>query len=229
MEGSMNFPNKCAVTGLANKHVLELIQAQTEDGNPVMNYAEIGVYQGDTTIEVARMLELDATIQLFDFEHRIKDVEDRLKADPILAKKDIFIRLTPNTDLTYDSYNWSLAHCLMEQLSYDFVFIDGAHTFHHDGMAFMLIDKMLRPGGIIVFDDQEWTMATSKTMNPEVYPEITQQYTEDQICALQVKMIIELLVKPDPRYEELIPDKAYRKVVPVVDRPSDNSETRADS
>ena len=156
-------------------------------------------------------------MQLFDFEDRIKYVEARLKADEALAEKDINVRLTPNTDLVYDSYNWSLAHCLMEQLTYDLVFIDGAHSWHHDGMAFLLIDKMLPPGGVIVFDDIEWSVATSTTMNPAVFPEVTEQYTEDQIDAIQVKMIIELLVKPDPRYEEIIPNKAYRKVIPVVD------------
>jgi predicted O-methyltransferase YrrM len=213
----MNFPKECAVNGEANGHVLELIKAQAEDGNRVMNYVEIGVYAGDTAIAVARLLEPGATMQLFDFDAQLKVTEIRMKSDEPLAEKDIEVRLTPNTNLTYDSYNWSLSHCLMEQLSYDFVYLDGAHTWHHDGMAFLLIDKMLRPGGIIVFDDTEWTISQSKTMNPAVYPEVTAQYTEDQISALQVKMILELLVKPDPRYEEIIPNVAFRKVVPVVD------------
>lgn len=213
----MNYPDECAVTSKANKYVLEIMAAMAEEGNPVRSYAEIGIYNGDTAIVVARNLEPGATMQLFDFEDRIKYVEARLKADEALAEKDINVRLTPNTDLVYDSYNWSLAHCLMEQLTYDLVFIDGAHSWHHDGMAFLLIDKMLPPGGVIVFDDIEWSVATSTTMNPAAFPEVTAQYTEDQIDAVQVKMIIELLVKPDPRYEEIIPNKAYRKVIPVVD------------
>ena len=83
-------------------------------------------------------------------------------------------------------------------------------------MAFMLADKMLRPGGIMVFDDIEWSILGSKTMNPQEYPEILEQYTEEQMNAYQVKMILDLLVKPDPRYEAIIPDFAYRKVVPQI-------------
>lgn len=218
----MNYPDKCAVTGHPNPQVLELIKAQAEDGHPVMNYAEIGIYDGDTTIAVAHALQPGATIQLFDFDYRVKAVENRLKADPGLEKKELFVRLTPNTDLVYDSYNWSLAHCLIEQLEYDFVYIDGAHTWNHDAMAFLLADKMLKPGGIIAFDDHSWAIALSKTMSPEAFPEVVEQYTQDQIEALQVQMIIDLLVKPDPRYVEVIPNFAYQKVVPIVDRPSDN-------
>lgn len=210
----MDYPKECAVTGRGNGLVVDIIKGMTADNTPIKNYAEIGVYKGDTAHLVAHALEPGATMQLFDYTDRIREVEARLKEDESLADKDLDVRLTPNSNSTYDSYNWSLAHCLMEQLSYDMVFIDGAHTWHHDGMAFMLIDKMLRPGGIIVFDDVYWALASSKTMRPDVYAEITEQYTEDQIIALQVKMVIELLVKPDPRYEEIIENFAYKKVIP---------------
>ena len=35
-------------------------------------------------------------------------------------------------------------------------YLDGAHEWHHDGFAHLLIDLMLRPGGIIEFDDYWW-------------------------------------------------------------------------
>ena len=134
----MNFPKECATIGKANPLVVDLIKAQTAEGTPVKDYAEIGVYEGDTTLAVAHALESGATMQLFDFDIRVKQVEERLKEDEVLKDKDIKVRLTPNSEQIYDSYNWSLACCLMDGLSYDFVFIDGAHTWHHDGMAFML-------------------------------------------------------------------------------------------
>ena len=210
----MSYPDSCAVRKAGNHMVIDLIKAMTTEGTPIKNYAEIGVYEGDTAHLVAHALEPGATMQLFDYTEKIREVEARLKADESLVDKDLDVRLTPNSDIFYDSYNWSLAQCLMEGLSYDMVFIDGAHTWHHDGMAFMLADKMLRPGGIVVFDDVDWALAISKTMRPLAYPEIVGQYTEDQIMALQVKMIIDLLVKPDPSYEEIIENFAYKKVIP---------------
>ena len=212
----MNYPEECAVTGKAKGYVLELIKAKLEDGDPVRDYAEIGVYAGDTTVAVAEALEPGANMHLFDFSHRLSEVEARLRGMESLEDKDLNVRLWPNTDLVYDSYNWSLASSLIEQLTYDFVYIDGAHTWHHDGMAFLLADRMLRPGGIIVMDDNEWTISTSLTMRPAEFPEVVDQYTEEQISALQVKMIIELLIKPDPRYVEIIPNYAFQKVVPPV-------------
>jgi predicted O-methyltransferase YrrM len=38
----------------------------------------------------------------------------------------------------------------------DFAFIDGWHTFDYSLIDFFYIDKMLRVGGIVVFDDADW-------------------------------------------------------------------------
>lgn len=62
-----------------------------------------------------------------------------------------------------DSYVWWLRRRLREQLrdgriepAYDFVFIDGAHTWDTDALAFALVDRLLKPGGWILFDDLAW-------------------------------------------------------------------------
>lgn len=38
----------------------------------------------------------------------------------------------------------------------DFAFVDGSHTFDYVLLDFFYIDRMLRPGGIIAFDDVGW-------------------------------------------------------------------------
>jgi predicted O-methyltransferase YrrM len=38
----------------------------------------------------------------------------------------------------------------------DFAFVDGWHTFDHGLMDFFHIDRILRVGGVIAFDDAEW-------------------------------------------------------------------------
>ena len=38
----------------------------------------------------------------------------------------------------------------------DFVFIDGAHWFDYVMVDFFCVDRMLRVGGVIVFDDLDW-------------------------------------------------------------------------
>jgi predicted O-methyltransferase YrrM len=42
----------------------------------------------------------------------------------------------------------------------DFAFIDGCHTFDHAIVDFFMIDKILKVGGVIVFDDTNWESLT---------------------------------------------------------------------
>jgi len=46
-----------------------------------------------------------------------------------------------------------LARLTEERVTIDFAFIDGQHTFDYVLVDFFLIDKLLRTGGIVVFDD----------------------------------------------------------------------------
>src|SRR4029077_2715703 len=119
----------------------------------------------------------------------------------------------PNTRRLMDSYNWSLMRLLAEYRDpvFDYVFVDGAHTWAHDALAFCLVDRLLLPGGYLDFDDYRWTLRDSPSMNPDAFPEVEELYTDDQIDTAQVALIVDLLVKRDPRYEEVIPNKIFRK------------------
>ena len=70
------------------------------------------------------------------------------------------------------SYLWRLMK-IIEQNSepiYDFIFIDGGHDWYTTGYAFFLVDKLLKPGGYILFDDLDWTVYTSPTANKNNSP-----------------------------------------------------------
>lgn len=65
----------------------------------------------------------------------------------------------------HTTYNWELMK-LLEQHSepfLDFCYLDGAHNFETDTCAFFLIDRLLKPGGCILFDDVSWSYAKSAT------------------------------------------------------------------
>ena len=42
---------------------------------------------------------------------------------------------------------------------FDFVYLDGAKNWTIDGLAVVLVEKLLRPGGWLLMDDLEWTYA----------------------------------------------------------------------
>jgi len=50
------------------------------------------------------------------------------------------------------SYQY-LSHLTEERATIDFAFIDGMHTFDYVLVDFFLVDKLLKPGGIVVLDD----------------------------------------------------------------------------
>ena len=71
--------------------------------------------------------------------------------------------LTDRVELNRTSYTWYLQRVLRQQLRdgriepvFDFVFLDGAHTWDADGLAFLLVDRLLKPGGWILLDDLAW-------------------------------------------------------------------------
>jgi hypothetical protein len=51
-------------------------------------------------------------------------------------------------------------------------------------------------------------------MNPEAFPEVERLYTDEQIDARQVALVVDLLVRRAARYEEIVPDKVFRKRAP---------------
>lgn len=200
-------PNSCCVPG-PNLNVIEWVKKQRP-----MWYAEIGVYEGATATEVAKVLDEDAHMDLFDFYDRLDFVRKRLEAVEELQDKSLYVKMHGNSRLLFDSYNWSLAKVLEEAAGtkiYDFVYIDGAHSWHHDALSFMLVDRLLYKHGIVVFDDYGWTFSGSPTMSPGRFPDIVKQYTAEQIVTPQVNMVVDLLVKP--HYKELIPNMVYQKV-----------------
>jgi len=174
-------------------------------------YAEIGVYEGDTALAIATSLDGAGELHLFDFDDRVEAAAARLQQ---AGHGNVFAY--PNSRRLLDSYNWSLMRLLEDRKApiFDYVFVDGAHTWAHDALAFFLIDRLLQPGGYIDFDDYPWTLRNSPSMNPAAFPEVEQLYTDDQIDAAQVALVVDLLVKLDPAYDEVVPNKIFRKRAP---------------
>jgi predicted O-methyltransferase YrrM len=171
-------------------------------------YAEIGIYEGDTALAVGRALAGDGELHLFDFEDRVDAAMRRL------AEAGVGNAVAhPNSRRLLDSYNWSLMMLLAEHEGpiFDYVFIDGAHTWALDALAFCLVDRLLVDGGYVDFDDYTWTLAGSPSMNPAAFPDVERLYSPEQIEVAQVARVVDLLVRRDPRYTEVVDNKIFRK------------------
>ena len=173
--------------------------------------AEVGILNGDTSEKIASHLNEQGALHLFDYEERVNAVKARLHAcgyDNIVGHA--------NSHKTFDSYNWNLMRMLKQhpQPVFDYVYLDGAHTWHHDALAFLLFDRMLNVGGYIDFDDYQWSFERSPSLNPRIAPHVSALYTDTQIKECQVGLVVDLLVKPDRRYTSVVENKIYRKIAP---------------
>lgn len=187
-----------------NERTVELVRA-----TGARTYMEIGVYLGATASAVAYVLGGQGELHLLDFEDRVEPVAARLR-----AAGHANVVAHPNSRKALDSYGWSLMKLLRDGRAetFDYVFLDGAHTWAHDALAFLLVDRLLKPGGHVDFDDYGWTLAGSPSMSPAAFPPTRELYTDEQIATPQVALVVDLLVRADPRYEEVVPDKLFRKV-----------------
>ena len=150
----------------------------------------------------------------FSFENDVKELESDLK-----DKDYCNCKLYPmdNTTATYDSYNWKLCSlCLENNVFFDLVYLDGAHSLFHDGLATVLIKKLVKQGGLIIFDDVFWSFHNSPTLNPNVCPETRNNYSEEQIKSEQVKLVIDLFMENDKTWKRIGDiewQTVYRKLI----------------
>jgi hypothetical protein len=80
---------------------------------------------------------------------------------------------------------------------FDLCYLDGAHTWFVDGFAFFLVDRLLRRGGWIIFDDLSWTYSTSPTLKDT---EAVRRMPPEERDTPQIELVYELLVKTHPGY-----------------------------
>lgn len=170
------------------------------------SYAEFGIYLADTARNVCEVFP-NASLHLFDFHEAVDKAKEKLGKFP----NRIFYY--GNTQRYNDSYNWSLMKLIQQSNGpiFDYCFLDGAHTVAIDALSFFLCDRLLRVGGFMDFDDYPWRLRGS-SLDPERVPPVAEQYTDEQVDAYQVKMIVDNLVRRDERYVEVVKEKIFKKV-----------------
>lgn len=105
-----------------------------------------------------------------------------------------------------NSYTWYLRKLIEAQSSagmctplYDFCFIDGPKNWTIDGLAFFLVDKLLRDKGWILFDDYGWTHSKHK-YREQTDGITTRSLSEQEIAEPHVASIFRLLVMQHPEF-----------------------------
>lgn len=110
----------------------------------------------------------------------------------------------------YSSYTWWLkeqvaarsdAHGNVEP-AYDFIYLDGAKNWTIDGLAVILAEKLLRPGGWLLLDDLDWTYAQDPGRDA-TDGIVHRELSEPERTQPHLRAVFELIVAQHPSFTEL--------------------------
>ena len=169
--------------------------------HPIENILELGFQHGVSTCYFASALKEKAKGKITSIDRR--DAKDYTPTIFQLSEK---LELNNHMEiiLARETYVWELKKIIQRQSKndiceplYDFCFLDGAHSWKDDGLAFFLIDKLLKPGSWILFDDVDWTYNKSKGLKNS---DFVREMDEDEKSEAQVQLVFDLLVKQNPNY-----------------------------
>lgn len=159
--------------------------------NGIQQVLELGFFHGKSSAYMAAILEEMqgghlVTMDLESAKQRHPNIEQ------VIGELGLEHRVTPV--YAYRSFTWELGK-LLEQSpvpQFDFVYIDGAHTWDGTGFAFLLVDVLLKPGGWVLFDDLDWTISKSAHASRNVSS--YSMYSEEEKRSKQVRKVWDVLV-----------------------------------
>jgi predicted O-methyltransferase YrrM len=111
-------------------------------------------------------------------------------------------------DRRFSTYTWFLKDeiqlaTVTDAVSprYDLIFLDGAKNWSTDGLAVLLAEKLLRPGGWLLLDDLGWTYE-SFVKDKKVHYEIdVAKLSEPERTQPHLRAVFDLLVRTHPAFD----------------------------
>lgn len=171
--------------------------------NPVWRILELGFYHGKSSAYMAAALAdkgsgLITTIDLRAAQSLKPSILE------VAAMTGLVSYIEPN--FSHVGSAWEMRQMICEGTDeagrckpvFDFCFIDAFHSWEMAGIDFFLADKLLKPGGWILFDDLQWSFQNSPSWGE--LP-ATKAMAPDYRSAQQVGDVFRYLVMQHPGYE----------------------------
>ncbi|MBN1529275.1 MAG: class I SAM-dependent methyltransferase [Thermoleophilaceae bacterium] len=107
----------------------------------------------------------------------------------------------------HSSYTWWLKEQIEARTdtggttrpAYDFCYIDGAHDWHVDGLAAVLVERLLKPGAWVLFDDLDWTYDSSTSPTPD-------GLSAEERATPHVRAVFDIVIGGHPSFDRLLVD-----------------------
>jgi predicted O-methyltransferase YrrM len=162
---------------------------------------ELGTAHG---VGAAYMAAAGAQVTTVDFAGAAYDPSP----ETVLARAGVADRVTIVRE--FSTYTWWLkeqiaaradAHGNVEPV-FDFVYLDGAKNWTIDGLAVVLAEKLLRPGGWLLMDDLEWTYAQDPARGA-TDGIVHRDLSEPERTEPHLRAVFDLIVAQHPSFTEL--------------------------
>lgn len=127
---------------------------------------ELGSAHGVGAAYMAAALDENGSGRLTTVDYSVASFDPR--PETLLAEVGLAERVEVVRD--FSTYTWFLKERIEERSDpagnceplYDFVYLDGSKNWTVDGLAVLLIEKLLNPGGWLLMDDLHWRYADSE-------------------------------------------------------------------
>lgn len=166
---------------------------------------ELGFKHGVSSCYIAGALEENGrghltTIDLASARELEPDIETLLERLGLRDRVSVYHEDT--------SYTWRLMEFLERtpRPSFDLCYLDGAHNWDTDGLAFFLVDKLLAKDAVLILDDLDWSYERSPTLQNEPWVRAMPAY---QYRMQQVRKVYDLLVCEHPDYGDFQVDHGW--------------------
>lgn len=173
--------------------------------NKVQNILELGIAHGTATCYMAAALDEIGSghitaVDLQSVANNFKpSCEEQLQKCNLKKYVEIYRMKT--------GYNWFLHDEIKRNTSdnqckekYDLCIIDGPKNWVIDSSAFFLVDKLLKQGAYLIFDDYLWTYEKANNKRHSTDGIIHSSLSKDELEMPHIKEIFDLLVKQHPNY-----------------------------
>lgn len=152
---------------------------------------EIGFYRGKSSAYIGAILEDRGKGSLLTIDRRSGAARKPGIAD-LLRRMSLEHRVTPV--FAHRSFTWELQKLIADGAGarFDFCYFDGGHTWDDTGFGFLLVHLLLRPGGVILFDDMNWTIEHSSSYSKK--KELLETFSPDERTAPTVRRVWDLIL-----------------------------------
>jgi predicted O-methyltransferase YrrM len=176
--------------------------------NRPQNLLELGTARGGSAIFIAAALEANGTGHLTSVDSTRWQWLDPTPQE-VLQRAGLSDWVT--LDKRFSTYTWFLKAEVENRLApagsvqpeYEFIFLDGSKNWSTDGLAVVLAEKLLRPGGWLLLDDLAWNYE-KHCEAPRHYEIEIARLSDEERTQPHLHAVFDLLIRTNPAFDQIV-------------------------